>query len=112
MQDEKVVDWRSGLALPFLVSRHWNPDSIAPRSEKKNVLDTRCSTKKCFWATVALIRTHKHCFIGKTDLSKYYPSLPLHPKYQQYVYVRDPRPATRWHGTGPPSDDWLAYRAA
>ena len=63
-------------------------------------------------SAVALISSHSHCFIGKTDLSKYYPSLPLHAEYQRYVYIRDPRLDTQWRGVGPPSAEWLAHRAA
>ena len=66
--------------------------------------DSHCS--------LALISSHSHCFIGKTDLSKYYPSLPLHAEYQRYVYIRDPRLDTQWRGVGPPSAEWLAHRAA
>ena len=59
-------------------------------------------------AAVRLLGNRRFCYVGKTDLSKYFPSLPLHPSLQRYVMLKDPRVDTTWRGHGPPSAAWLA----
>ena len=54
-------------------------------------------------AAVRLMGRRGACWIGKTDLSKYFPSCPLHPDLQRFVVVKDPRVSTQWQGSG---DGW------
>ena len=61
-------------------------------------------------AAVRLIGRRSDCWVGKTDLSKYFPSCPLHPDLQRFVVVKDPRVSTRWQGSGAPTAEWLAYQ--
>ena len=40
-------------------------------------------------AAVRLLGRRRTCWVGKTDLSKYFPSCPLHPDLQRFVVVKD-----------------------
>jgi DNA (cytosine-5)-methyltransferase 1 len=51
------------------------------------------------------------CYLGATDLSKFFPSLGLGPSMQRYCWIRDPRADTTWRGDGPPSASWLRWQA-
>ena len=61
-------------------------------------------------AAVRMLGDSGHRFLGTTDLSKYYPSLGLHPDTARYCWVKDPRASTVWHGNGPPTAAWLAFQ--
>ena len=60
---------------------------------------------------VRLIGQTGHKFLGACDISKYFPSIGLHPRAQRYCWIFDPRCATKWGGKGKPSAAWLKYRA-
>ena len=61
---------------------------------------------------VSLIHPGSDCYCGSLDFSKYYPSLPAAPRLQRMLWFKDPRASTSWQGSGKPSPEWLAYRAA
>ena len=63
-------------------------------------------------SAIRMLGNKRYVFIGKTDLSKYFPSLPLHPRWQKFVTIKDPRCDTRWRGHGPPSAEWRAAQDA
>ena len=60
---------------------------------------------------VRLIGQTGHKYLGACDISKYFPSIGLHPRAQKYCWIFDPRCATKWGGKGKPSAAWLKYRA-
>ena len=62
-------------------------------------------------AGVRLLKAKQFVYLGKTDLSKYYPSLGLHPDTARLCWVKDPRASTTWGGSGPPTQTWLDYQA-
>ena len=62
-------------------------------------------------SAVKLLGTRRHVRLAKCDVSKFFPSLPLHRDLWDFVVLKDPRVSTRWRGSGPPSDEWRKFQS-
>ena len=60
---------------------------------------------------VRLIGETGHKYLGACDISKYFPSIGLHPRAQQFCWIKDPRASTTWGGRGKPTASWLKFQA-
>ena len=82
---------------------------------------TASSVNECFsdWRfrmggmaqAVRLLSSSTTLSLGSVDISKFFPRCPAGRVLQQSSWIRDPRASSSWQGTGPPSAEWLQWRA-
>ena len=63
-------------------------------------------------SAVHMLGAMKSPKIGTTDISKFFPTLPLARTHWNKVMLNDPRCASRWGGKGAPTAEWRDFQAA